>query len=474
MRLKNNLLVMFLFSAAALAQTTATIVGTVTDSSGAVVPSVSITVTARDTGLTRKTTTNLSGNYVVTFLPVGQYSVTAEVSGFKKKTVTGIVLEVNQEPRVDIALEVGAVSESVTVSAEATQLQTENAVVGQVVDNRYTSEIPLNGRDFSQLLLLSPGTTTRPGGFDLTVGSATGSNGSGIDIGGRDNQNNFTLDGASNNARQFGNIALKPSIDAIQEFKVQTNSYAAELGQAAFGQISLITKSGTNGFHGALFEFWRNNVFDARNFFLPKASRLNRNQFGGAVGGPIWRNKSFFFFNYEQHTERRGVESLRSVPIQAWRDGDFSSVTGLVLKDALTGLPLSGNRIPLGSFSKTAKAAIGLWPAQNFGSATTTANNLLVTAPDRFSDGLLTIKIDHELTGKDRLSGRYSRAPHDETTTPILPTFEQIIPLHNQIGLVNWTHIFSPVLLAEFRTSFTRSEFVQSSPNTGKVGYYDQ
>src|SRR5882724_6669457 len=385
MRLKNNLLLSLftvLTSAAALAQTTATIVGTVTDSTGAVVPSVSITVTAKDTGLTRKATTNQSGNYVVTFLPVGQYSVTAEVTGFKKKTVTGIVLEVNQEPRVDIALEVGVVTDSVTVSGDATQLQTENAVVGQVIDNRYTTQIPLNGRDFSQLLLLSPGTTTRPGGFDLSVGSATGSLGSGISIGGRDNQNNFTLDGASNNARQFGNIAMRPSIDAIQEFKVQTNSYTAELGQAAFGQISLITKSGTNSFHGALFEFWRNNVFDARNFFLPKVSRLNRNQFGGALGGPIWRNKSFFFFNYEEHTERRGVESLRSVPIQAWRDGNFSGVAGLILKDPSTGQPLAGNRVPLGSFSKTAKAAIGLWPSQNFGSPTTTSNNLLITAPD--------------------------------------------------------------------------------------------
>src|SRR5437763_10026258 len=183
MQFKNNLLlslVMAVVSTPGLAQTAATIVGTVTDPSGAVVPGVSITVTATDTGLTRKTTTNPSGNYAATFLPVGQYSVAAEVTGFKKKTVTGIVLEVNQEPRVDIALEVGVATDSVTVSGEATQLQTENAVVGQVVDNRYTTQIPLNGRDFSQLLLLVPGATTRPGGFELSVGSATGSLGSGI------------------------------------------------------------------------------------------------------------------------------------------------------------------------------------------------------------------------------------------------------------------------------------------------------
>ena len=175
----------FLIAAAAAAwgQTTATIVGTVTDPSGAVAPNVSITVTSEGTGLTRTTLTSQSGNYAVPLLPVGVYSVTAEAPGFKKKTSTGIVLEVNQEPRVDIVLEVGAATDTVTVSAEASVLQTENAVVGQVVDNRYTTQIPLNGRDFSQLLLLAPGTNTRPGGFDSSVGSATGSNGSGIAAG---------------------------------------------------------------------------------------------------------------------------------------------------------------------------------------------------------------------------------------------------------------------------------------------------
>lgn len=477
MRVRHSLLLACVLLCAGLcgwSQTTATIVGTVTDSSGAVVPNVSITAISLGTGLARKTVASQSGNYAVPLLPVGEYSVTAEAAGFKKKIVTGIVVEVNQEPRVDISLEVGSVSDAVTVNAEASVLQTENAVVGQVIDNRYTTQIPLNGRDFSQLLLLSPGTTTRPGGFDLSVGSATGSLGSGIAIGGRDSQNNFTLDGASNNARQFGNIAMKPSIDAIQEFKVQTNSYTADQGNAAFGQVSLITKSGTNRLHGALFEFWRNNVFDARNTFLPKASRLNRNQFGGAVGGPIRRNKSFFFVNYEHHTERRGVETFRSVPVQAWRDGDFSGVAGLTLRDPGATAPFAGNRIPKTLFSKTANASIGLWPQQNFGGAATISQNLLVTRPDSFSDKMLTVKIDHELTGKDRLSGRYSNAPHDETTTPTLPTFEQIIPPHNSIVLLNWTHIFKPALLGEFRTSFTRSEYVQRSPNTGKAGYYDQ
>jgi len=173
----------FLFSfvllgSAALAQTSATLVGSVSDSSGALVPNTKITAVQKATGLSRSTVTNQSGNYVLPLLPVGEYDISAESTGFKKKTVSGAILEVNQEPRVDFVLEVGAVTETVNVSGQATLLQTENAVVGHVVDNRYTTQIPLNGRDFAQLVLLVPGTATRPGGFEQTVGSATGSLGS--------------------------------------------------------------------------------------------------------------------------------------------------------------------------------------------------------------------------------------------------------------------------------------------------------
>jgi hypothetical protein len=460
----------------AFAQTTATIVGTVGDTTGAVIPKTKVTATNKGTGLTRAAETNASGVYVLALLPVGEYDVSTDVGGFKKKTVSGIVLQVNQVARVDIVLEVGAVTETVNVSADATVLQTENAVVGQVVDNRYTTQLPLNGRDFAQLVLLVPGATTRPGGFEQTVGAATGSLGSGVAIGGRDNQNNFTLDGASNNARQFGNIAIKPSVDSIQEFKVQTNSYTAEMGQAAFGQISLVTKSGTNQLHGSLFEFWRNDVFDARNYFLPAPSRLNRNQFGGTVGGPIVRNKAFFFFNYEANRERRGVEVLRSVPIQAWREGDFSGVAGLVLRDPAGTAPFANNRIPSTRFSKTATAALGLWPKPNFGNPNTTiANNLLVTKPNRFSDDQFTVKGDWELTSKDRLSGRLSRAAHDQTTIGgLLPGFELNIPPRNLVGLLGLTHVFNPRMIGEFRASFTRSEFVQCSANCYRAGFYSQ
>ena len=461
-------------AAALLAQITATIVGTVSDSSGAVVTGAALTIINEETGLKRAVRSNERGVYVVPALPVGAYSVSAEASGFKRKAITGVVLEVNQEARLDFALEVGQVTETVTISSTALLLQTENATVGQVIDNRYNTQIPLNNRDFSQLILLAPGATTRPGGVTPATGAATGSNGSGIAIGGRDNQNNFMMDGANNNARQFGNIAIKPSIDAIQEFKVQSNSYSAEFGSAAFGQINLITKSGSNGLHGALFEFMRNDKLDARNFFLPGKSKLNRNQFGTAVGGPIWRDHTFFFFNYEANIERRGVETFRSVPVETWRNGDFSGVAGLTLRDPQGAAPFAGNRIPATRFVKTAQTAIANWPKQNFGDSSRIATNLLITKSSEFNDGQYTMKGDHEIGSRDRLSARYSRAARDEITTPTLPTFEQIIPPRNQVGVLSETRVWTPRLISELRFAYTRSEFVQRSPNTGKVGTYEQ
>ncbi|MBO0798202.1 MAG: carboxypeptidase regulatory-like domain-containing protein, partial [Blastocatellia bacterium] len=466
----------------ARAQANATIIGTVADASGNVVANASITITQKETGLTRQVTTSDRGYYVVPSLPVGTYTVAVEVKGFKRKSVTGITLQVNDEPRIDVTLEVGEVSETVTVDSQAPLLQTESASVGQVIDNRYTTQIPLNGRDFTQLILLTPGAVTRPGGYDLSTGAATGSLGSGVAIGGRDAHNNFTIDGAGNNARQFGNVALRPSIDVIQEFKVQTNSYSAEFGQAAFGQITLVTKSGTNQLHGSAFEFLRNDKFDARNFFLPKRGKLNRNQFGGTIGGPIIKNRTFFLFNFEGLRERRGVEAFASVPPEAWREGDFSGVPGLVLRDPQTGAQFPGNRIPENRIHPTARAALALWAMPNTGAPGQTANNLLVTHPNEVDDDQFTAKVDHQFSEKDRLNFRYTRSARTEfvaatgafTVTPLLPGFENINPPVNQVASLNHTHIFTPHLLGEFRFSFTRSLFVAESVNTGKDGFYEQ
>ncbi len=465
------------------AQATATIIGMVVDSSGNAIANANVTVTQKETGLKRQVTTGNRGSYVVHSLPVGTYTMAVEVKGFKRKSVTGITLQVNEEPRIDVTLEIGEVTETVTIDSQTPLLQTESASVGQVIDNRYTTQIPLNGRDFSQLILLTPGAVTRPGGFDLTTGAASGSLGSGVAIGGRDAHNNFTIDGAANNARQFGNVALRPSIDVIQEFKVQTNSYSAEFGQAAFGQITLVTKSGTNQFHGSVFEFLRNDELDARNFFLPKRGQLNRNQFGGTIGGPIIKNRTFFLFNYEGLRERRGVEAFASVPPESWREGDFSGIDGLILRDPQNpDLQFSGNRIPVERIHQTARAALGLWAKPNAGTPGLAVNNLLVTHPNEVDDDQYTAKVDHQFSEKDRINVRYTRSARTEfvaatgafTVTPLLPGFENINPPINEVAAINHTHIFKPNLLGEFRFSFTRSLFVAESVNTGDEGFYRQ
>ncbi len=465
--------VLILATATGAGQTTASLVGTVTDSSGAVIPGVTVTALQKETRLMRKAESNDSGVYQIPSLPVGTYSVVAELPGFKRKTITGVVLQVNQEAKLDFMLEIGELTDTVTVSGQSPLLQTEGAAVGQVIDNRYNTQIPLNGRDFSQLILLVPGSAQRPGGVTFASGASTGSLGSGVTIGGRDNHNNFMMDGASNNARQFGNIAIKPSIDAIQEFKVQSNSYSAEFGQAGFAQINLITKSGTNSLHGAIFEFLRNDALDARNFFLPKVSKLNRNQFGFAVGGPIVKNHTFFFVNYEGTRERRGVEDSRTVPIEAWRKGDFSGLS-TPIKDPLNGQPFPGNQIPVKQFNRTAQAALNLWVKPNFGSPSQVTNNFLITRPVKVNDDQFTVKVDHDVAANDRLTFRYSIADREEITTPTLPGFETINPPRNQVAALSYNHLFSSKLLGEYRFSFSRSQFTSVSPNTGKVGYFSQ
>lgn len=448
------------------AQTAATIIGTVTDSTGAVVPGATIVVGQPEIGLKRQVESNANGNYVISSLPVGRYSLTAEAPGFKRKIVTGIVLQVSQEAHVDVTLEVGAVSETLTVSGEAAIVQGDTSSVGTVIDNTFNTQIPLNGRDFSQLIMLIPGAN------DSRSGGSTNPNvGSGVAIAGRDNLNNFMLDGASNNARQFGNIAIRLSIDAVQEFKVQSNMYAAEFGQAGFAQIHLISKGGTNEFHGSAFEFVRNNIFDARNYFLPDVPKLNRNQFGASLGGPIRKNKTFFFANFEGSRERRGVSVTRTVPIDAWRTGDFSAL-GRVIRDPLTGQPFPGNQIPASRFSKPSQAALGLWPKANFG--TGLLNNLIVTDPEKDDNNQVTARMDHELSGNDRLMGRYSLFRRAQTQTVGLPGFEEIPAPHGQSLVLTETHIFSPRLLGEYRFSFTRSINVRRSPNTGQDGYFGQ
>ena len=300
-------------SIAAAQTATGQITGSVQDPSGAVMRKVKVTVTNQDTGLTRVTTTNEQGDYVVPLLPVGHYLVTAEETGFKTALRSDVTLNVDQIQRVDLQLEAGNLSETVEVKAAAVALDSGSASIGQTITERQVTELPLNGRNFLQLLFLGAGaveTSGEQGGMRQGVGNAISIMGS------RPTSNNFMIDGTSNVDTALGTPAAILSVDAIQEFKEQTTTYSAEYGFSA-NQINLVSKSGTNTFHGTAFGFIRNEAFDARNFFDSPTRRkpqLDQKQFGGVIGGPIWRNKTFFLFNYEGTRIKRGFSSFFTVP----------------------------------------------------------------------------------------------------------------------------------------------------------------
>jgi hypothetical protein len=273
--------------------------GVVTDHTGAVIPGAAVNVTNRDTNVARLATTNAAGYYEVRSLNPGVYSISAQVVGFKMQLVENLTLEVNQTIRQDFTMQVGAVTERVEVSASAAKLQTADATVGTVITHGDVVDLPLNGRSFLQLISLSPGTFSQT--HDQSIGYRVGTmalNSPAIN-GTRGQDNNYTIDGVENNELSWNFYAMTPSVDAIQEFKVQSGTTSADVGRAAGANINMVIKSGTNHFHGDVYEFLRNDVLDANNFFANRAG-LSRgqykwNQFGATLGGPIKKDKTFFF-----------------------------------------------------------------------------------------------------------------------------------------------------------------------------------
>ena len=303
-----------------LAQTSfGTITGIIRDASGAVLPNVNITATNEQTGLSRQATTDANGAYTVPSLPPAIYTITAELKDFKKGVAAKVNLEVQQTLRRDITLVVGEISQTMEVQAEAPLLQSESSTVGTVITNKQVIELPLNGRSFTELTKLIPGAVSQEGAlFQVSSGSRVSVSGA------RAEDNNYTLDGVNNNETFFKAFAVQPSIDAIQEFKIQTNITSAEFGQAAGANINVVTKSGTNEIHGVLFEFLRNNVFDARDAFAPTRPTFRQNQFGGQAGGPAIRNQTFWFFNYEGFRNRRAATALGTIPTPEMFNGNLA------------------------------------------------------------------------------------------------------------------------------------------------------
>src|SRR5271154_2143681 len=318
-------------SSRAYGQADASFAGNVVDKSGAVIAGAQVTVTSQDTGAARAANTDDTGHYLVTSLPIGIYTLRVDFKGFQSTEQKDVRLQVDEHLELDFTLTPASVSSSVEVTAttDVVAVESANASLGQVITSQEVAELPLNGRDFVQLANLTPGTITEtnPNSFFTSgASSEVAARGSfSLSVGGsRANSTDWLLDGNDNNELTAGGIAILPSIDAIQEFKVLTYTYSAEWGTRAGPTVLVTTKSGSNQIHGSLFEFFRNTDLDARSFFAATTEQFNLNQFGGSVGGPIKKDKVFFFADIEQKDQRHGIPFTGLMPTAAMRTGNLS------------------------------------------------------------------------------------------------------------------------------------------------------
>jgi hypothetical protein len=484
------------------AQTTAgAIVGTVTDPSGAIIGGASITVTNVETGITTKATTDAAGNYVVTPLPNGKYSVAVEAAGFKRSVRSDIILNVQDRLRLDVALEVGAVTDTVEVQAAAPILETDTSYLGQVVDSQRIVDLPLNGRFFTRLAVLTAGTTP-------TVHGARDENTGGFSANGvRPYQNNFLLDGVDNNSLSEDLVSqqsfvIGPPPDAIAEFKVQTNSMSAEFGRSGGAVLNVTIKSGTNELHGTFYEFLRNSALDANNFFnnangAPIAP-FKQNQFGFSTGAPIWipkvyngKNRTFFFFDYQGTRIRTGQTFLASVPPDSWRTGNFGPLNGVAfntLYDPATGTvdqngdavgrqPFANNQIPQSRWNPIAAKLLSMFPEPNVPGSVNNlgvSNNYLSNPVEPNDTNQFDLRVDHKFTDSDSIFGRFSYSNNiDNPPGPIPPPLDAAsFSSGNFLNrprnvVITETHIFTPRIVNELRLGYSRnrSERLQFDAN---------
>src|SRR5712672_1569187 len=473
----------------ALAQTPAGVKGVVTDSSGALIPEASVVVTNLDTGATRETVTTESGVYQFPLLQPGRYSIIARKQGFKQVTRDGVELELNQVAKIDFTMEAGAISETIEVKASAPLLESNTSSLGQVIETKAVSDLPLNGRNFAQLAILGPGVVgvgyaatgtigsgTRPD--DMRPGTELFSNGN------REQSNNFMLDGVDNNFRRNGLITLRPSVEAVREFKIQTNLFQAEQGRNPGATINVITKSGSNMFHGSAYEFLRNTQLDAKSFFTKPGSpklQFQHNQFGGSLGGPIRRDKLFFFADYEGYRRRLGAASLvNTVPTPAIRNGDFSGVRPIYnpftvrpaagTTSGYTRDPFAGSMIPKSLFDSVTSRVIQAYPLpDSSGLATNQVTNPVLG--QNWDQG--DIRVDYNLDANTTIFGRFSQQntltlPPSTFGLRTIPGLSVPVGLRNSTtypgtnGLVAHhaviaaTHVFSPTLIVDARFGYGR------------------
>lgn len=394
-----------------------TITGTVADSTGAVVPRATVTVTNTDTGIASTATTDQRGNYTIPLLPPGTYQATVEQPGFRRYVRAGIVVQIAQVTRLDIPLQVGAVTEEVQVVAESPLVRSTTAELGHVIEMKQIQSLPLNGRIFSQLISLTPGAVSR-GFADFAENPAAAGARSAIHhtVNGMPwSGNNYLLDGVVNNEPLNAFINISPPLEAIQEFKVQTNNPTAEFGVFGGAAVNLSIRSGTNEVHGSAFEYLRDDALNSKSFFAPTKAPYKSHQFGGTLGGPIIKNKAFFFVDYQGLRQDQGRTQTLSVPTLLMRQGNLSEVGGQIY-DPLTGQPFPGNVIPANRLNSITRQAADLWPRPNRpGLAGNYIENNVVTQTVNAGD----LRLDYTLSQRSSVFARVSLAKRTFDEPPL-------------------------------------------------------
>src|SRR5713101_7101568 len=452
-------------------QITGSVRGTVLDPSGAVVQSASVSARQTETGLTRSAMTDHSGAYVLLELPVGHYQLQVEARGFQTYVQQGIILNVNETATIPVRLVVGAESQQVQVVADAQLIQGTVTSLGKAVSGREVLDLPLDGRNFTQLGLLQPGVVPlTPGlaeaGGSLRDGQAYAVNGQ------RPESNNFLIDGANNFNGVDGGFVLKPPVDAIPEFKILTHNASAEFGQSLGSTTNIITRSGANSFHGALWEFLRNDALDATNYFAATTEPLKQNQFGGTIGGPIRKDKTFFFGYYEGFRNRQGETDSSTVPSLVERQGDFSTVctegfTGGFcnnpnhqLFNVFLNQPYLNYQFDLSTVNPISQGLLNYFPLPNTGTNIFTSTQIVRQDSNQYG-----VRLDHYLTASDILNFRYTISDGSQfnpipTSGASVPGFPVGQEQRAQNFVAQETHTFSPAMIGVFRFSYLRNKFL--------------
>ena len=488
---------LMLFSPLAYGQATGSFSGTVSDKAGAVIAGANVKITSRDTGLTREAKTDDSGHYLIPLLPVSFYTIHVEAQGFGPVEQKELRLQLDEHRELDFALQPASVSTTVEVNATEVAVETSTPALGQVITSEEVAELPLNGRNFVQLATLTPGTTqsTNPNSFFTSAASSEAATRGAFSLsvgGSREQSTDWLLDGNDNNQLDEGGIAIFSDIDDIQEFKVLTYNYSAEYGERAGPTVLVTTKSGSNQFHGSVFEFFRNTKLDARSYFATSVEKFNLNQFGGSFGGPIKKDKTFFFVDYQAKMQRRGIPFTGFVPTTGMTTPDASgnydytgTVTGKQLNNPFSGSPfqcqpgtstpepvnlangsqtpgVACNIIPAALVNPVGAKVLQLYPTPNVTGAT--GYNYINEPVRKLNEGTWDIRVDHNISSKDSIFGRFS---YDQATNFVpggSPTWteqnafgsNQYIDNHGRNAAVSETHVFSANTINQATVGYNR------------------